>query len=314
MPGRNDPCPCGSGKKYKKCCYALDAVAKREPPADSATAFTDAADKLAAIIAEANDCLSRAITTHRINNAVPTRGYAQIVVSFFGAMGHGAARAVVALCREGLEQQALVNFRCLVEYWTKAYYYGEHALEAETFIASLDTARARLATLRGHRLRRALRAKVEAAALAARARRQNLTTWEPPGVEEMMTKLSAAMPPKDRQLAYFTNYRFASTYAHGDITVLPNVLVSNDAGDRIVRLDNTKTGFPNHTLRNAARIVMSLAHRVGHVHGIDLSSVLKPLDVRIASLGEASWSESGHTLNVRREASAGDAPPLSGAV
>lgn len=20
MPGRNDPCPCGSGRKYKKCC------------------------------------------------------------------------------------------------------------------------------------------------------------------------------------------------------------------------------------------------------------------------------------------------------
>jgi len=23
-PGRNDPCPCGSGKKYKKCCGAKD--------------------------------------------------------------------------------------------------------------------------------------------------------------------------------------------------------------------------------------------------------------------------------------------------
>ena len=23
--GRNDPCPCGSGKKYKKCCEAKDA-------------------------------------------------------------------------------------------------------------------------------------------------------------------------------------------------------------------------------------------------------------------------------------------------
>ena len=23
--GRNDPCPCGSGKKYKKCCGAIDA-------------------------------------------------------------------------------------------------------------------------------------------------------------------------------------------------------------------------------------------------------------------------------------------------
>lgn len=22
-PGRNDPCPCGSGKKYKKCCLAV---------------------------------------------------------------------------------------------------------------------------------------------------------------------------------------------------------------------------------------------------------------------------------------------------
>lgn len=22
--GRNDPCPCGSGKKYKKCCYEKD--------------------------------------------------------------------------------------------------------------------------------------------------------------------------------------------------------------------------------------------------------------------------------------------------
>ncbi|MSE17613.1 YecA family protein, partial [Pantoea agglomerans] len=20
LPGRNDPCPCGSGKKYKQCC------------------------------------------------------------------------------------------------------------------------------------------------------------------------------------------------------------------------------------------------------------------------------------------------------
>ena len=24
--GRNDPCPCGSGKKYKKCCEAKDQL------------------------------------------------------------------------------------------------------------------------------------------------------------------------------------------------------------------------------------------------------------------------------------------------
>jgi uncharacterized protein YecA (UPF0149 family) len=27
--GRNDPCPCGSGKKYKKCCMASPHPAKR---------------------------------------------------------------------------------------------------------------------------------------------------------------------------------------------------------------------------------------------------------------------------------------------
>ena len=24
--GRNDPCPCGSGKKYKKCCFKIKPV------------------------------------------------------------------------------------------------------------------------------------------------------------------------------------------------------------------------------------------------------------------------------------------------
>ena len=30
-PGRNDPCPCGSGKKYKKCCQDKDAAAAADP-------------------------------------------------------------------------------------------------------------------------------------------------------------------------------------------------------------------------------------------------------------------------------------------
>ncbi len=29
--GRNDPCPCGSGKKYKKCCMGKDGIADRKP-------------------------------------------------------------------------------------------------------------------------------------------------------------------------------------------------------------------------------------------------------------------------------------------
>ncbi len=38
--GRNDPCPCGSGKKYKKCCLSKDlAASPREIPAPAPRAF-----------------------------------------------------------------------------------------------------------------------------------------------------------------------------------------------------------------------------------------------------------------------------------
>ncbi len=30
--GRNDPCPCGSGRKHKKCCYGTAAAGLPEPP------------------------------------------------------------------------------------------------------------------------------------------------------------------------------------------------------------------------------------------------------------------------------------------
>ena len=30
-PGRNDPCPCGSGKKYKRCCLDRDQAAEFAP-------------------------------------------------------------------------------------------------------------------------------------------------------------------------------------------------------------------------------------------------------------------------------------------
>ncbi|MGH9839063.1 MAG: YecA family protein [Blastocatellia bacterium] len=41
--GRNDPCPCGSGKKYKKCCLAKDEEAKgKETAASPVSAATPA--------------------------------------------------------------------------------------------------------------------------------------------------------------------------------------------------------------------------------------------------------------------------------
>lgn len=34
-PGRNDPCPCGSGNKYKKCCQSKDEAAERSGAAEA---------------------------------------------------------------------------------------------------------------------------------------------------------------------------------------------------------------------------------------------------------------------------------------
>jgi len=53
--GRNDPCPCGSGKKYKHCCYAKDSVKHEAPEPEAAVSDdtesdeggTDGADKAA---------------------------------------------------------------------------------------------------------------------------------------------------------------------------------------------------------------------------------------------------------------------------
>ena len=37
--GRNDPCPCGSGKKYKRCCINRDASAFSFTQEESETAI-----------------------------------------------------------------------------------------------------------------------------------------------------------------------------------------------------------------------------------------------------------------------------------
>jgi len=67
--GRNDPCPCGSGKKYKRCCLARDEQAERtalaaatSPPASRkfSGVATEIADRLAlAAATDADDELTK---------------------------------------------------------------------------------------------------------------------------------------------------------------------------------------------------------------------------------------------------------------
>ncbi|MBM3269997.1 MAG: SEC-C domain-containing protein [Candidatus Sericytochromatia bacterium] len=43
--GGKEPCPCGSGKKYKHCCYQRDAASTPATPAMHARAATDDASE-----------------------------------------------------------------------------------------------------------------------------------------------------------------------------------------------------------------------------------------------------------------------------
>lgn len=42
--GRNDPCPCGSGQKYKKCCEAKDEAARTKDLAAEQAKLPDTLD------------------------------------------------------------------------------------------------------------------------------------------------------------------------------------------------------------------------------------------------------------------------------
>ena len=52
--GRNDPCPCGSGKKYKRCCLAKDEEAERTLTAVAQAPLWEISD-VAADIPDADD-------------------------------------------------------------------------------------------------------------------------------------------------------------------------------------------------------------------------------------------------------------------
>jgi tetratricopeptide (TPR) repeat protein len=54
-PGRNDPCPCGSGKKYKRCCLEKDQAAER---ARAAATPSPPSRQLSGIAAEIADRLA----------------------------------------------------------------------------------------------------------------------------------------------------------------------------------------------------------------------------------------------------------------
>jgi tetratricopeptide (TPR) repeat protein len=68
--GRNDPCPCGSGKKYKHCCLEKDRAAEHEQFARAAAAAAEAAAAEQLAIQERIQALDDAHDLANASNAV----------------------------------------------------------------------------------------------------------------------------------------------------------------------------------------------------------------------------------------------------
>lgn len=69
--GRNDPCPCGSGKKYKKCCYGREDNPEYSNPANLTQNYKEmrkAARIKECIYPDHSSCSEKIIKAHSIQN------------------------------------------------------------------------------------------------------------------------------------------------------------------------------------------------------------------------------------------------------
>ncbi|MCI5052628.1 MAG: SEC-C domain-containing protein [Simkaniaceae bacterium] len=63
-PGRNDPCPCGSGKKYKKCCGA-----KQGPKKIYASVLSNSNDRVSSLLSSISTSSASANALEKLKNS-----------------------------------------------------------------------------------------------------------------------------------------------------------------------------------------------------------------------------------------------------
>ena len=63
-PGRNDRCPCGSGKKYKACCLTKDEAAEREELAKAQSSRDERAAEKRQSLREVREALTARLAGH----------------------------------------------------------------------------------------------------------------------------------------------------------------------------------------------------------------------------------------------------------
>jgi tetratricopeptide (TPR) repeat protein len=115
--GRNDPCLCGSGKKYKRCCLAKIAAAERQalaaaavaPPPNHLGFVDDGDDELAA----ASNAVVDLVDAGKLDAAEQA---AQALLERFPDVHDGYARLGLVCEVRGANRQAIEYYRRVVAF------------------------------------------------------------------------------------------------------------------------------------------------------------------------------------------------------
>lgn len=148
--GRNDPCPCGSGKKYKHCCLGKDQEAEHEKFARAASAAAEAAatkqreieDRIRALdeaheLATASNTVIDLIDAGKLEEA--ERAARELLVRF-PEVHDGYDRLGMVYEARGLNKQAADCYRQVIEFARARpeQYEPEFATAFYTLVAQLD--------------------------------------------------------------------------------------------------------------------------------------------------------------------------------
>lgn len=148
--GRNDPCPCGSGKKYKHCCLEKDQAAEHAKFARAAAAAAAATaarqrereDRLKALdeareLADASNAVIKLIDAGKLDEA---EAAARELLVRYPDVHDGYDRLGMVCEARGQKKQAADYYRQVIEF-ARAHpdqYDPEFATTFHNLVAKLD--------------------------------------------------------------------------------------------------------------------------------------------------------------------------------
>jgi len=120
--GRNEPCPCGSGKKYKKCCLAEDEELERQAMAAAAVEIGDDdgvydqhgfCDDCYDQLVEASNAVVDLVDAGRLDEAEQA---AHALLERFPDVHDGYARLGLVHEMRGNTEQAILYYRKVIDF------------------------------------------------------------------------------------------------------------------------------------------------------------------------------------------------------